>query len=132
MTTSLFAKSPAARLNLLYARCSQVAIPCPERILYSSTPAPISPSGRLAKLISAIYPSTFRTHSVILSSSKISLDLPEPYFKTGLENNEFCMWITSEPLGVENAKTSSKRIVRNLDDYIETNQISIFMSLLQL
>ena len=21
-----------------------------------------------------------------------------PYFKAGLENNEFCMWITSEPL----------------------------------
>lgn len=28
------------------------------------------------------------------------VDVLVPYFKTGLENNEFCMWITSEPLKV--------------------------------
>ncbi|NLO29334.1 MAG: hypothetical protein GX120_02190, partial [Methanosarcina mazei] len=27
-----------------------------------------------------------------------------PYFKAGLENNELCLWITSDPLGVEDAK----------------------------
>jgi len=53
------------------------------------------------------------------------IDVLVPYFKAGLENNEFCMWITSEPLGVEDAKTSLKRTVENLDDYIETSQISI-------
>jgi len=28
------------------------------------------------------------------------IDILVPYFKTGLENNEFCMWVTSEPLKV--------------------------------
>ena len=27
-----------------------------------------------------------------------------PYFKAGLEANEYCMWVTSEPLGVEEAR----------------------------
>jgi len=53
------------------------------------------------------------------------IDILVPYFKAGLESNEFCMWITSEPLGVEDAKTSLKRTVRNLDDYIETSQIEV-------
>jgi len=53
------------------------------------------------------------------------IDVLVPYFKAGLENNEFCMWITSEPLGVEDAKTSLKRTVENLDDYIETSQIQV-------
>jgi len=29
---------------------------------------------------------------------------PRPYFKAGLESNEFCMWVTSEPLAVEEAE----------------------------
>jgi MEDS: MEthanogen/methylotroph, DcmR Sensory domain len=32
------------------------------------------------------------------------IDILVPYFKTGLENNEFCMWVTSQPLEVEEAK----------------------------
>jgi len=32
------------------------------------------------------------------------MDTLVSYFKTGLENNEFSMWITSEPLEVEDAK----------------------------
>src|SRR5674476_5202 len=27
-------------------------------------------------------------------------DILVPYFKAGLENNEFCLWITSQPLAV--------------------------------
>jgi PAS domain S-box-containing protein len=48
-----------------------------------------------------------------------------PYFKAGLENNECCMWVASEPLSVEDAKRSLKRVVKNLDDYIEKGQIEI-------
>ena len=48
-----------------------------------------------------------------------------PYFKAGLENNELCMWVTSEPLGVEEAKASLKKVVRNLDNYIKKGQIEI-------
>ena len=48
-----------------------------------------------------------------------------PYFKAGLENNEFCMWITSKPLKVEEAKASLKKAINNLDSYIKKGQIEI-------
>jgi PAS domain S-box-containing protein len=48
-----------------------------------------------------------------------------PYFKAGLENNEFCMWITSEPLGVKEAKAALGKAVKGLDDYISKGQIEI-------
>jgi hypothetical protein len=51
------------------------------------------------------------------------IDILVPYFKAGLENNEFCMWITSEPLNNEDAKLEFKKKVKNLDDYIKKGQI---------
>jgi len=53
------------------------------------------------------------------------IDILAPYFKAGLENNEFCMWITSGPLHVEDAKRALKEKVKDLDDYIEKGQIEI-------
>jgi len=53
------------------------------------------------------------------------IEILVPYFKAGLENNEFCMWITSEPLQVEEAKAALKKAVINLDDYIKKGQIEI-------
>jgi hypothetical protein len=53
------------------------------------------------------------------------LDILVPYFKAGLENNEFCMWITSEPLKVEDAKAALKKVVKNLDHFINKGQIEI-------
>jgi len=46
-----------------------------------------------------------------------------PYFKAGLENNEFCMWITAEPLSTEDAETALKKKVKYLDDCIKKGQI---------
>ncbi|MGB9939095.1 PAS domain S-box protein [Methanosarcina sp.] len=48
-----------------------------------------------------------------------------PYFKAGLENNEFCMWVTSKPLEVEEAKEALKKAVPDLDIYLERGQIEI-------
>jgi len=48
-----------------------------------------------------------------------------PYFKAGLENNEFCMWVTSEPLGVKEAEASLRKAIKSLDKYIEKGQIEI-------
>jgi len=56
------------------------------------------------------------------------IDILVPYFKAGLENNEFCMWIASEPLKVKEAKNSLKKAVRNLDTYIKKGQIEILDS----
>ncbi len=53
------------------------------------------------------------------------IDTLVPYFKAGLQNNEFCMWITSEPLRAEEAKSALSREVGNLDDYLRNGQIEI-------
>ncbi|GAF67910.1 unnamed protein product, partial [marine sediment metagenome] len=53
------------------------------------------------------------------------IEMLVPYFKAGLENNEFCMWITSEPLKAEDAKAVLKKAVKDLDDYIKKGQIEI-------
>ncbi len=53
------------------------------------------------------------------------IDILVPYFKAGLENNEFCMWVTSEPLRVQDAKAELRKAVSNLDDYIKKGQIEI-------
>jgi len=53
------------------------------------------------------------------------MDVLVPYFKAGLENNEFCMWVTSQPLDVEDAKEALRRAVPDLDAYLEKEQIEI-------
>lgn len=55
------------------------------------------------------------------------IDILVPYFKQGLENNEFCMWVTAEPLNVKDAKAALKEKVKNLDDYIKKGQIEIMV-----
>lgn len=62
---------------------------------------------------------------VFYQSKEDLIDILVPYFKAGLENNEFCMWVTSEPLKVEEAKSSLKKAIKNLDDYIAKGQIEI-------
>ncbi|MBI4334895.1 MAG: MEDS domain-containing protein [Chloroflexi bacterium] len=53
------------------------------------------------------------------------LDTLVPYFKAGLENNEFCMWVTSEPLGVPDAIRTMSEAVPGFDGYLERGQILI-------
>jgi len=66
------------------------------------------------------------THLCLFYQTKQDLlDILIPYFKTGLENNEFCMWVTSEPLVAEEAKNSLIGAIKNLDDYIKNGQIEI-------
>ena len=53
------------------------------------------------------------------------IDILVPYFKTGLENNEFCMWVTSQPLEVEDAKEALRKAVPDIDVYLEKGQLEI-------
>lgn len=53
------------------------------------------------------------------------IDILVPYFKAGLESNEFCMWVTSEPLNVEEARQAMKTALPRLDEYIEKGQMEI-------
>jgi PAS domain S-box-containing protein len=53
------------------------------------------------------------------------IDILVPYFREGLLQNEFCMWITSDPLNEEEAKAALRRAVPDLDDYLGRGQIEI-------
>ena len=53
------------------------------------------------------------------------IDILVPYFKAGLENNEYCMWVTSKPLEVDEAKEALKDTVANADRYLDSGQIEI-------
>ena len=53
------------------------------------------------------------------------LDILIPYFRAGLENNEFCMWITSEPLDEQEVLNAMKKTLPNFDQYLKKGQIEI-------
>jgi PAS domain S-box-containing protein len=53
------------------------------------------------------------------------MDVLVPYFKAGLENNELCIWITSQPLEVEEAKKDLKKVLPDIEIYLENGQIEI-------
>jgi PAS domain S-box-containing protein len=53
------------------------------------------------------------------------IDILVPYFKAGLESNEFCMWVTSEPLVVAEAEEAMKEAVADFDEYLRRGQIEI-------
>lgn len=48
-----------------------------------------------------------------------------PYFKSGLENSEFCMWITPETLGLEQAKQLLRESIPDFEAYFQKGQIGI-------
>jgi PAS domain S-box-containing protein len=48
-----------------------------------------------------------------------------PYFSEGLRNNEYCMWVTSEPLSMEEAKEAMRKAVPDFDRCLERGQIEI-------
>jgi signal transduction histidine kinase len=60
---------------------------------------------------------------------KTGADLVEtlaPYFEAGLEQNERCVWITSEPLGVDDARAALANLVPRLDAYVARGQMALF------
>jgi signal transduction histidine kinase len=53
------------------------------------------------------------------------LEILIPFFKAGLENNEYCMWITSPPLTINEATNALREMLPNLDNHIAKNSIEI-------
>ncbi len=53
------------------------------------------------------------------------IDILVPYFKAGLENNEFCQWVTAEPLNEKEAKEALRKAVPDFDRYLKRGQIEI-------
>jgi signal transduction histidine kinase len=48
-----------------------------------------------------------------------------PYFKAGLENNEFCMWITCDPLDPTEVESAMRKAMPDFDKYLKKAQIEI-------
>lgn len=53
------------------------------------------------------------------------VDILIPYFRAGLENNEFCMWVVSDPLGEEEARNAFRQAVNDADRYLAAGNIEI-------
>jgi len=56
------------------------------------------------------------------------IDILVPYFKTGLENNEYCFWAASYPLLAEECLVELGKAVPNLDLYLNGQQITVIDS----
>jgi len=66
------------------------------------------------------------THFCLFYESKADLiEILVPYLKAGLENNEFCMWVTSKPLNAKEAENKIRKSIPNFDEYLEKGQIEI-------
>src|SRR4051794_33090668 len=53
------------------------------------------------------------------------LDTLVPYFKAGLENNEFCLWVASEPLPAAEAKPLLAKAMPAFDDFLARGQLEV-------
>ena len=66
------------------------------------------------------------THLCLFYETEKDLgDIIVPYLKVGLESNEFCMWVTSEPLTAKKAKDALSAAIPDFDRYLEKAQIEI-------
>ncbi len=53
------------------------------------------------------------------------LNILLPYFKAGLVNNEFCLWVVSAPLDVETATNSLRQYIPDADRHLAAGDIEI-------
>jgi DNA-binding CsgD family transcriptional regulator len=69
------------------------------------------------------------THVCLFYETKADLlDTAIPYFKAGLENNEFCLWAVSEPLTKEGAMDALRQRVPGFDEFLAKGSIEIVSS----
>src|SRR5436190_172900 len=45
------------------------------------------------------------------------------YFAAGLRQNEYCMWVTGDAVGIDEAKSGLRKLIPSLDAYIDRRQI---------
>src|ERR1051326_3444535 len=66
------------------------------------------------------------THFCLLYSTRQDLiDILVPYFREGLDRNEYCLWVTSPPLDVHQAMAELKNAVPQFDEYLREGRIEI-------
>jgi hypothetical protein len=49
-----------------------------------------------------------------------------PYFRAGLENNEMCVWVTSDFLTKDDALKATRKGIPGMDDYLARGQMEVF------
>jgi PAS domain S-box-containing protein len=59
-------------------------------------------------------------------TKKDLLNLLVSYFKAGLENNEYCLWVTCDPISIEEAFTALQEAIIDFDRYLNNKSIEIF------
>ncbi|HEX2135294.1 MAG TPA: MEDS domain-containing protein [Microvirga sp.] len=80
-----------------------------------------TPSG-----IAAVGELAWGTHFCQFYESRTDLaEALVPFFKAGLESNEKCLWVTSEPFGREDARASLREAVPDLEHRERRGQIEI-------
>ncbi|MBI5576977.1 MAG: MEDS domain-containing protein [Deltaproteobacteria bacterium] len=60
------------------------------------------------------------------STRKDFTDVLVPYFRAGLENNEFCVWVTSEFFTTDDVLRALKKNVPDFGKYLARRQIEVF------
>ena len=66
------------------------------------------------------------THFCMFYQNKQDLvEILLPYFKAGLENNEFCMCVTSEPFNNEEAINTFRENIPGFDGYVKKGQMLV-------
>jgi two-component system, sensor histidine kinase PdtaS len=81
----------------------------------------MAPSG-----VPAVGPLPWGTHFCHFCGSKHDLaECLVPYFKAGLENNDSCLWVTSEPFRADEARNALRAAVPDLDEREKGGQIQI-------
>lgn len=69
---------------------------------------------------------TWVDHICVFFYSKTELlRLTVPYIKAGLEDDEFCMWITGEPVNEVEAFQALEQVLPNAADYVAQKQLEI-------
>ena len=69
--------------------------------------------------------SLFALHVGCYETKQDLLDILIPYFTAGLEHNEFCMWVTCEPLRAEEARHALRQAVPDADRHLAAGDIEI-------
>ncbi len=62
---------------------------------------------------------------VLFNSKEELLNLTVPYIKAGLEDNEFCMWITGYPVSEPDAIRALEQVFPNVHQYVLNKQLEI-------
>lgn len=68
------------------------------------------------------------THFCLFYETKQDLlDTLIPYFKAGLDSNEFCLWVISkdEPLTMDDAWSALRRAIPNLEQHVAAQRIEV-------